>query len=337
MGAFISYQQKTGEIYAERIYRFFAENGIPCFWDKNNLYHYSGVFSEALQRGIEEAEDFILVLSGNCLERIEGPEHTVFRQEIERALARKKNIIPILCGGFRFPGQLYEGVGPIQAYEAIEITDTRYLSSSFFADLLVKMTPTAETERAYRRLTACTKLESRESVEDRYSLSERLGGAVEEVAVCAMACQALLSHAREHIDRLAENGCRIRVVMNDPASPAAQEAYQYKIAGGSLRHRGRIIPNTYDDLLDWMERYPAQIEGRLTDLYLPCAIFLIRAKDPRESTIKVDYYSFHCQDKNRRCVYIHADDEENFCFYQRQFEWIWEHARPIAGEEENSL
>ncbi len=330
MDAFISYRRSTGALYADKIYNFLTENQLNVFYDRKKLHTYTGKFPDELKKQIQDADNFILILSDL---NIDNYEKSHFINEIKTALECPNiNIIVILCNGFTFPETLPDVISELPNYEALTINDITYLKNGFFSDLLAKMIHSDSIIKAYNRLHAFTKLESRKIVESRQSLADRFSGDIISVDVCAMACHGLIEHAREYLCDLLESGCKIRMIMNDPDSDAAAEAARFKISGGSLNMRKRIIPNSYDGLVDWISNHPAQFEGRITDLHLPCSIMIIRHKTPGNSTVKVDYYSFDCADRDRRCVMIHEDDEDNFKFYIKQFEWIWEKSIPVHGE-----
>lgn len=334
--AFLSYRTESGAVYAELIHDYLERNRIPSFLDADTLHRYAGRFPEELRSSISAADDFILILSPLCLDGVTG-ENSVFVREILFALEKGKNIIPIACGNFRFPEVLPPGLEILREYTQLALKSISQSGDLFFEALLSKMTQNLPVTDAYDRNFVRTVLESRAAIEARNSLKERMPGDVTAVDMCAMACQGFLSHARERIIELAGNGCRMRFVMNRPHSPAAEEAACCKISSGSLRMRRKIIPNCFDDLTDWMETYPLQISGRVTDLFLPCAIFIIHRKDERLSSVKVDYYAFNCGDTERRSVLIPAADRDNYDFYLRQFEWIWANAREIDEELIRSL
>lgn len=179
-----------------------------------------------------------------------------------------------------------------------------------------------------KTLTPYTKLENRSKLENRLSLENRFDHTV-SVDICAMACQGILTYARDHFEQLLQNGCQIRILINNPKSHAAAYSAEYLIASGTLRTRKKIIPLSYDNLLEWLSAYPTCISGRITDLQLLCAIMIIRKKNIQENTIKVDYYAYNCPDGERRCLYIPYSDRENYSFYERQFEWLWNQSSQI--------
>lgn len=331
MDVFISYRRNTGGVYADLFAEFFTQHGISFFWDVKSLHDQTGEFPEILRDNILAAQDFLLILSPGVFDGL--GEDAIFVQEINLALREHKNMIPVLCGGFSFPQQLPASLSVLPRLEGVQAHDKKFDRTELLLDVLSKMTKTGARQRALAALMRGTPLESRQTVEKREPLTARLSGKIQSIDICVLAGQAILSANREYLESALAGGARCRVVMLDPDSPAAKEAAQYKISGGSPRTRSRIIPNAYYDMLDWRQEWEG-FDCRVTDWYLPCAIFCVETEDASRSTIKVDYYSFGCPDSERRCVFIHPDDVDNYQFYRNQFEYIWAHARPVEEEGE---
>lgn len=330
MNIFLSYRRNRGGVYADRIHNFFAEYDVKIFYDIQAFRSHAGEFTDKLKTHILEADDFILLLTEDCF-KIEEGSGRVFIQEIETALDAGKRIIPIRIGQFRFDENLPQSLERLPQLESLELKDMQHIDQ-FFIDLLRKLTRTKEISRILQDVLWYTKLKSRSAIEAKDTLKHRLSDDVVSVDVCAMACQGLLAHGREHLVRLAKNQAKFRIVINDPKSPAAKEACSMKISSGSEKIRKGIIKESYQYMLGWIESYPEAFECRLTKFYLPCAIFIVRYRDPARNTIKVDYYSFDCPDGERRCVCIKATDTENYEFYEKQFQFIWDNAAPVALE-----
>lgn len=331
MDVFISYRRNTGGVYADLFAEFFTQHGISFFWDVKSLHDQTGEFPEILRDNILAAQDFLLILSPGVFDGL--GEDAIFVREINLALREHKNMIPVLCGGFSFPQQLPASLSVLPRLEGVQAHDKKFDRTELLLDVLSKMTKTGARQRALAALMRGTPLESRQTVEKREPLTARLSGKIRSIDICVLAGQAILSANREYLESALAGGARCRVVMLDPDSPAAKEAAQYKISGGSPRTRSRIIPNAYYDMLDWRQEWEG-FDCRVTDWYLPCAIFCVETEDASRSTIKVDYYSFGCPDSERRCVFIHPDDVDNYQFYRNQFEYIWAHARPVEEEGE---
>lgn len=102
---FISYRRDGGQETARILRDSLTERGYRVFFDLESLR--SGSFNTKLYYVIEECTDFVLVLSPHALDRCVNPDDWV-RQEVEHALRKKKNVIPILLRNFEFPAQLPE-------------------------------------------------------------------------------------------------------------------------------------------------------------------------------------------------------------------------------------
>lgn len=102
---FISYRRDGGQETARILRDSLTERGYRVFFDLESLR--SGAFNTKLYSVIEECTDFVLVLSPHALDRCVNPDDWV-RQEVEHALRKKKNVIPILLRNFDFPAQLPE-------------------------------------------------------------------------------------------------------------------------------------------------------------------------------------------------------------------------------------
>jgi len=102
---FISYRRDGGQETARILRDSLTERGYRVFFDLESLR--SGAFNTKLYSVIEECTDFVLVLSPHALDRCVNSDDWV-RQEVEHALRKKKNVIPILLRNFEFPAQLPE-------------------------------------------------------------------------------------------------------------------------------------------------------------------------------------------------------------------------------------
>lgn len=100
---FISYRRDGGEYTAKILRDRLDELGYTVFFDVESLR--SGDFNTKLYSVIEECADFILILSPEALNRCQNEDDWV-RREVEYALERGKNIIPVMLRGFEFPESL---------------------------------------------------------------------------------------------------------------------------------------------------------------------------------------------------------------------------------------
>lgn len=100
---FISYRRDGGEYLAQLFYDRLTQDGYDVFLDVETLR--SGEFNTAIYEKIDECTDFLLILPPRALERCSDQNDWV-RLEIERAIEKNKNIIPVMMRGFEFPRSL---------------------------------------------------------------------------------------------------------------------------------------------------------------------------------------------------------------------------------------
>lgn len=175
--------------------------------------------------------------------------------------------------------------------------------------------------------------ENRNSVETRLPILQRLNKTTKQIDICCIAGIGLFHQPglRTNLEKLIENGCKIRIVINTPESYAAFEATDLVIKGGPFEQRDTFIRNALKDLLLWKGEYGDCLSIRTTDFSLPCAIFKIVSEHTEDSSIKVDFYSYNCTEDERRCVYIKYNNREEYEFYERQFEYIYQNAKEVES------
>ncbi|MCR4660992.1 MAG: toll/interleukin-1 receptor domain-containing protein [Clostridia bacterium] len=117
MGIFISYRRDGAESLAQLLYVRLTNDGYDVFLDVESLR--SGLFNKALYNQIDKCDDFLLILPPNGLDRCVNKEDWV-RLEIERAIQKKKNIIPVLMRNFTFPEVLPKSMSKLPYYNGIK-------------------------------------------------------------------------------------------------------------------------------------------------------------------------------------------------------------------------
>ena len=127
---FISYRRNGGEHTARMIRDRLSDLGYKVFFDVESLR--SGNFNTKLYSVIDECSDFILVLSPNALDRCSDEKDWV-RCEVEYALSKDKNIVPILLRDFKFDTELPETMKTLPQLNGIEA------SSEFFDAFINKL------------------------------------------------------------------------------------------------------------------------------------------------------------------------------------------------------
>lgn len=119
---FISYRREGGAEMADSIYQRLQNAGYSVFLDLEQLK--SGKFNEQLLSVIDVCTDFIVVLPPNALDRCSDVDDWV-RREVEHAIKKNKNIIPVMLRGFEWPDKntLPETLCELPNYEGLAATD----------------------------------------------------------------------------------------------------------------------------------------------------------------------------------------------------------------------
>lgn len=138
---FISYRRDGGEYTAKVLRDKLGELGYNVFFDVEALR--SGDFNTKLYSVIDECKDFILVLSPGALDRCQNDDDWV-RREVEYALERGKNIVPILLRGFKFPDILPPSMESVRYKNGIEA------NTEFFDAFIRKLQEFLESKPLFR-------------------------------------------------------------------------------------------------------------------------------------------------------------------------------------------
>ena len=117
MDVFISYRREGGYAMARLLYECFNNAGLSVFLDLEELR--AGPFNEKLYEAIDKCENFVLVLPPNSLDRCHN-ENDWLRLEIEHAIQKQKNIIPIMMVGFTFPDNLPQSLQKLPYFNGVQ-------------------------------------------------------------------------------------------------------------------------------------------------------------------------------------------------------------------------
>jgi len=124
ISVFISYRRSTGREVARNLYERLSMNGINTFFDYNSMRE--GKFNKQIFAAIEQAKDFIFVLSNDALDRCVNEDDWV-RIEIEHALKYNKNIIIVSTQEtITFPKNLPQSLVELSYYQAVTLSQEYY-------------------------------------------------------------------------------------------------------------------------------------------------------------------------------------------------------------------
>lgn len=96
---FISYRRSDGDGWALHFYEKLRDRGFDVFYDVQGLG--SGSFAVQLLENVRSRTHFLVLLKPTTLDRC-AESGDWMRQEIEEAIAAKRNVVPMLLGGFSF-------------------------------------------------------------------------------------------------------------------------------------------------------------------------------------------------------------------------------------------
>lgn len=113
---FISYRRDGGFEMARLLYEQLKSIGLNVFFDLEELR--SGQFNVKLYKAIEDSTNFMLVLPPNSLDRCKF-EDDWLRLEVEYAIKKNKNIIPVMMNGFVWPENLPNSMIGLPYYNAV--------------------------------------------------------------------------------------------------------------------------------------------------------------------------------------------------------------------------
>jgi tetratricopeptide (TPR) repeat protein len=165
-GVFISYRRSVASFIARAVFQDLRQHDYDVFMDVESIDN--GVFDNIILRQIEARPHFIVILTQGSLERCADPNDWM-RREIECAIEKRRNIVPLLVNDFDFKaakpsltGKLaelgrYNGVPVPHDFfeEAMQRLRSRFLKKP--ASGAIKPTPAADqpaVQHTIERVTA---------------------------------------------------------------------------------------------------------------------------------------------------------------------------------------
>ncbi len=160
---FISYRRSTSKDLAGRIFDHLHLHNYDVFLDVNSID--SGMFDTVILNQIAARAHFLVLLSPGALKRCINPDDWL-RREIEEALHRKRNIVPLIDEGFDFEMETaylpeawrevfkrYNSLRlPHDYFDAgMEKLRSRFLKQPVY-DIVLTPTPPAERAEVERRI-----------------------------------------------------------------------------------------------------------------------------------------------------------------------------------------
>ncbi len=95
---FLSYR-RTNFAWTQALFQDLTQHGFDVFFDYEGIA--SGDFEQIVFEHIRARAHFLVLLTPSALQRCDDPGD-LFRREIEEAIARRRNIVPLRLEGFDF-------------------------------------------------------------------------------------------------------------------------------------------------------------------------------------------------------------------------------------------
>jgi tetratricopeptide (TPR) repeat protein len=158
---FISYRRKTAGYIARAIFQDLRAHGYDVFMDVEGID--AGDFGAIIRSQIEARVHFLIILTPGTVERFTKPDDWL-RREIEYAIDKNRNIVPLLVNEFKFSGtetyltgklarlSRFSGVSVPHEYfdEAMGRLRKRFLKDPVYIE--IKPAPAAVQVEAERRI-----------------------------------------------------------------------------------------------------------------------------------------------------------------------------------------
>ena len=149
---FISYRRDGGFEMARLLYDRLQDMGLNVFFDLEELR--SGKFNVKLFSAIDESSNFLLVLPQGSLDRCKNDDDWL-RIEIEYAVSKRKNIVPLMMKGFEWPENLPETLKSLHLYNAVQMSREYFQASidrilTMCSNIALKGGKKAHTEKEVR-------------------------------------------------------------------------------------------------------------------------------------------------------------------------------------------
>ncbi|WP_278942684.1 hypothetical protein [Anaerotruncus colihominis] len=205
-------------------------------------------------------------------------------------------------------------------------------------------------------------MSSKKAIQDMIPLEERCGGAQRitliNYAGTGLIAGPIITHEvrgewKHFFYNISYGGTKVRIVLTDPSSSAAEDAIACKMRPLTLQpdiSLDNIIPKNLSVLKEYMLSFPqADIEVYLTKSALPCAYMKSEFEDERQNNIKIDLYlptfssysnnskllePWQCDDQLRQSFMIYKKfNPELYEVFSRNMEEIIRHSHPAFEEE----
>ncbi len=164
-------------------------------------------------------------------------------------------------------------------------------------------------------------------------LEERLVGAT-HIMVSGGSLARLSNEYRSMFERLARDGCQLRFVMTNPASPGAEFlSAEVSYESRNLDAYRANMQDAAAGLTDLAHRFPGLCEVRTYDAAPPFSLMVI--VKPDSSSAQVELYTVRLPTRDRPILLTSSASSPRLCtLFTEQFEALWESplTHPVAPD-----
>lgn len=308
--AFISYRRTGGFEMAQLIHDHLADMGIKCYLDLEQLR--SGHFDERLIDEIAAAQNFIIILSPNALDRCVDEGDWV-RRELTAAISMNKTIIPIIYPEFSWPRNLYEKL-PAEVV-GLERHHGVVASREYFHSMLEKIIENMTDIKPKRRTETVSS--SKFILDNAAKITKPLSI---DMAFHAGSEWRRNSEKVDTLARLYSDGWKIRILVNSSQAVETVCSHMRQPMKKYVK-----FDNSIEEWLELAEEFPDAIELRILDVPLLHRLYIVRGQD--DGAVNVKYYSYgnFMPDRDFRMTF-HSSDRE-WGIYTDEFDYLWKIAR----------
>lgn len=318
--AFISYRRENGFLMAQIIHDRLKEKGIRCFLDLEE--DRSGNFNDNLISAIDDAPNFILILPKNALKRCVNEDDWV-RREIMEALARNKNIIPLMYDGFTWPkskkwlSAVPERLVNLQYRQGVTMRqEYLYATIDKLISYLKDIPCLAGGSEGKPIPSQCPDF-------FRYCLTR------EPVRRIDMAFHAGSVWHRDdgHIDLLNDivaQGIPVRILINNATAVSKICAH--------LRRPNKKYTKFKDSIQEWaalQKAHPEVLQVRVCKLPLLHRMYFVHNQDGSGHG-NIHYYAYGAYNPSKDSWTAYDSDMPEFSLYADEFDYLWEVSSPAT-------
>lgn len=313
--AFISYRRKNGFAVAKMLRDQLKLKKISAFVDLDELRN--GTFDDKILTAIKNSPSFLLILFPGDLDRC-AEDDDWLTKEITAAVDSGRNIIPILCDGFKWPkhwnDDIPEKIRVISKFNSVNMS-YEYLDA-MIAKIIsyINDDSSDSSEEALNTHTNDTNAFFTAHLRDIDSIES-----VELSFHAGFIWHQDIGHL-DILSTLAEAEIPVRIIVN-----TAEGAM---IIGKHMRHKLKRYPSFDEGIASWkhISSVYDSIQVKLSEIPLMRICYCINKKDSEKSVMRVKFYTYGNPKIDSNFIQDFSPADHPFELYKKEFEYLWSNA-----------